>query len=161
MKIPHRGGGSLQSEVPPPSSAPGKGSGFEFQRGACEGPAEIVLRMRVPTGETWTARAQNGRDLWSGGSVPQQFLGDPLIGKAPIRLREAFGNAQAVQPIGIDTSGWRTGQRNSGTPRTKLPRSRFRARVTLIRASYEWRVIRSEMTAGLRNHRCRAGFASC
>src|SRR5215468_4693386 len=109
MKIPHRCGGSLQSQVPPPGSAPGKGSGFEFQRGAREGAAEIVLRMRVPTGETWTARAQNGCDLWSRCSVPQQFLGDPLIGNAPIRLRKPFANAQPVQPFGIDAGGYPIG----------------------------------------------------
>jgi hypothetical protein len=95
MKITHRCGGNVRSPVPPPGGAPGKGSGFEFQRGACEGPAEIVLRMRVPTGETWTARAQNGRDLWSGGSVPQQFLGDPLYrqGSNPVAgsVRECAG----------------------------------------------------------------------
>ena len=109
MKIPHRCGESLQSQVPPPGSAPGKGSGFEFQRGACEGTAEIVLRMRVAPRETWTARAQNGCDLGSGCSVPQQFLGDPLIGNAPIRLRKPFANAQPVQPIGIDTGGYPIG----------------------------------------------------
>src|SRR5215472_3257614 len=30
MKIPHRGGGSVRSQVPQPGSAPGKGSGLEF-----------------------------------------------------------------------------------------------------------------------------------
>jgi hypothetical protein len=51
--------------------------------------------------------------------VPQQFFGDPLIGNAPIRLRKAFGNAQPVQPIGIDASGWRMGQRDGGPVRTR------------------------------------------
>src|ERR1044071_9735359 len=109
MKIPHRGGGSRQSQVPPPGSVPGKGSGFELPRGAGKGTAEIVFRMGVPTGETWTARAQNGCDSGSGCSVPQQFLSDPLIGNAPIRLREAFVNAQPVQPIGIDAGGYPIG----------------------------------------------------
>ena len=118
MKMPHRGGGSLPSQVPLPGSAPGKGSGCEFQRGACEGAAEIVLRMGVPTGETWTARAQNGCDLWSRCSVPQQLLGDPLIGNAPIRLREPFANAQPVQPIGIDAGGYPSGM-GSGPVRAR------------------------------------------
>src|SRR5207247_4043569 len=49
-----------------------------------------------------TAAAQNGCDLWRGCSTPEQFLGDPLIGDAPVGLWEAFENPQPVQPTGVD-----------------------------------------------------------
>ena len=111
MKIPHRDGRRERLQVSKQAIAPGKSSGFDLDHGAREGAAEIVLGVRVPSRKTGTARAQNGRDSGSGHSLPQQFLGDPFIGNAPIRLGEAFGNAQPAQPIGIDAGGCRMGQR--------------------------------------------------
>ena len=60
-------------------------------------------------------------------------------------------------------SGWQSGhwfqtgfENPNGQPwrpATALPRSRVRARVTVIRASYESPVIRPEVTPGRPNHR--------
>ncbi len=49
-----------------------------------------------------TAAAQDGCDLWRWHSTKEQFLGDPLIGDAPVGLWEAFQNPQPVQPTDID-----------------------------------------------------------
>lgn len=122
MKNPHSGGAGVQLQGTEPWIAPGKGSGFQFECGACEGAAEIILGIRVAAWKTRTTGAQNGRDLCSGTSAPQQFLGDPLVGNAPIRLGEAFGNAQPVQPIGIDAGGCRCrmgGSEGSGPVRAR------------------------------------------
>ncbi len=104
MKIPHRSEGREQSPILKRTIVPGKSSGIELVRGTREGAAEIVFGLRVAARKTRTAGAQNGRDLWSGHSTAQQFLGDPFIDNAPIRLGEAFDNPQTVQPFGIDVS---------------------------------------------------------
>lgn len=114
MKLPHRRGGREPLPMPRAGIAPGKRRGFELARGTREGAAEIIVRVRMSARKTGTACAQDGGDLGSAGSVPQQFLGDPFIGDAPIRLREAFGNVQPVQPIGIDAGGCRMDQRRCG-----------------------------------------------
>lgn len=52
-----------------------------------------------------TAAEQDGDDLWRRSLTPQQFLGDPLIGDAPVGLWEVSENPQPVQPIGNSSCG--------------------------------------------------------
>ena len=109
MSMPHRGGGRARSRARRigvtmgmnRGTAPGKRNGFKFPCGSCQCSAEVILGVRVPPRKPRTAAAQNGGDLWSGRATPEQFLGDPFIGDAPVGLWEALGNPQPVQPTGI------------------------------------------------------------
>ena len=116
MSVPHRGGLGTESRakcisvttVVEEKIVPRKRAGFEFPRGTCECAAEVVVRVGVLSRKTRTAAAQDGCDLWSGRATEEQFLGDPLIGDAPVGLGEAIKDPQSVQPSGIDvrrTSG--------------------------------------------------------
>jgi hypothetical protein len=110
MKVPHRGGRGARSRTGSrdvtiagkEKIAPRKRAGGEFPRRTCEGAAEVIVRMGVLSRKPRTAVAQDSSDLWSGRSTLEQFLGDPLIGDAPVGLGEAFQNPQAVQPTGIE-----------------------------------------------------------
>jgi hypothetical protein len=75
--------------------APRKRAGCEFPRGTCECAAEVIVWVGVLSRKPRAAVAQDGCDLWSGCSTLQQFLGDPLIGDAPVGLWEAFENPQS------------------------------------------------------------------
>ena len=114
MKIPHSEPGSARSQgrcsgvrrPGPGSSARGKSSeGLEFPGSALHGAAKVIVGVGVAAWKTGAARAHNGGGPTSGDSVAEQFLGDPFIDDAPIRLWEACVNPQPVQPIGIDPGG--------------------------------------------------------
>ena len=114
MKIPHSGAGSARSQgrcsgvrrLRPGRSARGKSSeGLEFPGGALHSAAKVIVGVGVAAWKTGAARAHNGGGLTSGDSVAEQFLGDPFIDDAPVRLWEACVNPQPVQPIGIDPGG--------------------------------------------------------
>ena len=121
MSIPHRGGLGTRSRarcmsvttVVEEKIAPWKRASFEFPRGTCECAAEVIVRVRVLSRKTRTAAAQDGCDLWSGRATEEQFLGDPLIGDAPVGLRKTFQNPQSVQPTGIDSGGGSGRRRDS------------------------------------------------
>lgn len=127
MRLPHRGGarGRLEARQVRGTRrgkggiAPGERSGLEFQSGPLEGTAEVILGLRVLPWKPGTAAGENGRDLGSGRATTQQFFGDPFIRNTPVGLREALGDAQPVQPMGVDVGGavsgvggscWRSGK---------------------------------------------------
>src|SRR6266496_6196481 len=110
MNAPHRRGRGARSRagckglaiVVEEEIAPRKRAGFKFPRGTCECAAEVIVWVGVLPRKPRTAAAQDGCDLWSGCATLEQFLGDPLIGDAPVGLGEAFENPQPVQPTGIN-----------------------------------------------------------
>lgn len=110
MKVPHRGADGARSRARcravalavEEKIAPRKRDGCEFARGACECAAEVIIRAGVMSRKSRTAAAQNRCDLWRGRATLEQFLGDPLIGDAPVGLWEAFQDVQPVHPMGID-----------------------------------------------------------
>ena len=110
MSVPHRGARAARSRarcmgwasVVEEKIAPRKRAGSKFPRGTCDGAAEVVFWMGVLSRKSWTAAPQDGCDLWGGRIAQEQFLGDPLIGDAPVGLGEALRNPEPVQPMCID-----------------------------------------------------------
>ncbi len=110
MNVPHRRARGARSRAKcmgvalavEEKVAPRKRGGCEFPRGTCECAAEVIVWVGVMSRKSRTAAAQDSCDLWSRRATLEQFLGDPLIGDAPVGLWETFQNPQPVQPTGID-----------------------------------------------------------
>ena len=104
----HRGGGGGCAGGG--RTTPGKKRGSQLVCGAGQGTAEIILGMGMPARKAGTAACQDGRHAPGGSTLAEQLLGDPFVGNAPVRLGEALGNAQPLQPILVDASRMRRGQ---------------------------------------------------
>src|SRR5919204_5968147 len=96
MTIPHSGAGSARRK---------SGPSLEFPCGAAQRAAEVIVGVAVAAWKTGAAHAHNRGDVGSGDFLAEEFLGDPFIDDAPIRLWEARANPETVHPIGIDLSG--------------------------------------------------------
>ena len=78
---------------------------------------QIVFGIRMAAWEAGAALLQDHFHLVGRQARPQQLLGDPEVGDAPIRVGKTLWNAQASQPRLINSgSGWRSleWQRSSG-----------------------------------------------
>jgi hypothetical protein len=85
-------------------SARRKRHGFGLE-GSCEGAAQVIFGVGVAAREAGRSESKHGLDLVGRNTTAQQFLGDPQVGDTPIGRRETRGNAQLVQPMGIDPDG--------------------------------------------------------
>jgi len=108
----HRGGGGKRAVGQ--TLAPGKKRGSQLACGAGQGAAEIVLRMGMLARKAGATDREDGRDARGGCALAEQFLGDPFVGDAPVRLREALGDAQSLQPIPVDAGCVAGDRRGSG-----------------------------------------------
>jgi len=109
MRGPHRGARAARSRARRRGGsgvgeriAPGKRGGLQLQRGSRDGPAKIILRIRMAAWKAGTAALQDSSDSRRGRPPLQQFFGDPLVGNAPIGLWKALENAQPLQPTAVD-----------------------------------------------------------
>lgn len=90
----------------------GKSSVVQLCQSARQGTPQIISGIRVAAWKAGTSPAKQCRDSRPGSALPQQFLGDPHVGDAPIGLRESLWNPQPAQPVlinraGVDrVSGW-------------------------------------------------------
>jgi hypothetical protein len=122
MKVPHRGGRGARSRARrkglamavEEEIAPRKSGGCKFACGASQSAPEVIIRVGVVSRKSRAAVAQDRGDLSSGRAPLEQFLGDPLIGDAPVGLWEAFPNPQTAQPTGIDLGRSRRRDRRVG-----------------------------------------------
>ena len=78
--------------------------------GSLERPAQVIVGVSVAAWKARTAESKDGLELVGGHTAAQQFFGDPQVGNAPIGLGETLGDAQPVQPTGIDADGPRRGE---------------------------------------------------
>src|SRR6266542_623897 len=70
--------------------------------GAGEGALQIVCGRRVVPWKTGAALLEDGFHHDGGETGAQQFLGDPKVGDAPIRMGKTLRDAKALQPTLID-----------------------------------------------------------
>jgi len=73
--------------------------------GSCDGTAQVIFGVGVTARKAGRSESKHGLDLVGRYTTAQQLLGDPQVGDAPIGRRETLGNAQPVQPTGIDVEG--------------------------------------------------------
>src|SRR5438309_690135 len=95
-------GGVMVTQAAQERIAPGKRDGGQLPRGARDRAAEVILRIGMPARKTRTSTVQDGGDTRGGGTAAEQFLGDPFVDDAPVRLWEALANVQPVQPTVVD-----------------------------------------------------------
>ena len=73
--------------------------------GACQRAAQVISGIGVGAGKAGAAETQHLSDLVDRNTTAQQALRDPQIRDTPIRRRETLGDAQAVQPAGVNAAG--------------------------------------------------------
>jgi len=78
---------------------------------ALQGAGQVVLGLGVAAREAGASESQDGVDLRGGHAATEQGLGDPEVGDAPVRLREALRNAEAIEEAVIDGGGGGWGER--------------------------------------------------
>ena len=70
-----------------------------------EGMAQVVVWMRVTTGEMRAGEPENGLDPGRRHSLRQQVTSDPQIDDAPIGWRKAVGDPPALHTATVDSAG--------------------------------------------------------
>jgi hypothetical protein len=118
---------------------------------ALQGARQVVLRLGVAAGEAGTSEAQDEVDLRGGYAATEQGLGDPEVRDAPVRLREALRNAEAIEEAVIDGGGGRWGE--MGGACFGVSRRGWRSNRTSLRAARAHESARSflEQRVGVRS----------
>src|SRR5215469_14539731 len=83
----------------------GKRSIGQFVQCARERAMEVILRVRMTTRKAGTAATKHICNLIRGCPASQQLFGNPLVGDAPIGMRESLWNPQAQQPALVNAGG--------------------------------------------------------
>ncbi len=87
----------------------GKRPAGQLGESPCQRAMEVILGVSVMTWKTWTAATKQLSNLSHGCPSSQQLFGDPLVGNAPIGVRESLWNPQPLQPGLISVAGRREG----------------------------------------------------
>jgi len=108
----------------------GKSSAAQLGESARQGTPQIIGGSRVAARKAGTSPAKQCFDSRSWSALPQQFLGDSLVGDAPVGLRESLWNPQPVQPSLIGFAGYRglPGDTVRRRPAPSYPPEEFQAR---------------------------------
>jgi hypothetical protein len=82
-----------------------KRGGGDVVSGSGERASQVVLGVGMVAWKLRAGQTKYGFHLRRGGAVTEQFFGDPQVGDAPIGVRKALRNVQAVQPSLLDDGG--------------------------------------------------------
>lgn len=85
----------------------GKRPACQLAKSPCQRATQVILGVSVMTGKTRTAATKQICNGSHGCPLSQQLFGDPLVGNAPIGVRESLWNPQPLQPDLIDVAGRR------------------------------------------------------
>ena len=85
----------------------GKSRPVQLVKGPCQRAIEVVFRIGVPPRKARASAAEQILDGDGRCALSQQLLRDPFIGDTSVGLRESLRNSQPVQPVLIDSVGWR------------------------------------------------------
>ena len=86
-----------------------KRTACQLTKSSCQRATQVILGVSVMTGKIRTAATKQICNGSHGCPSSQQLLGDPLVGNAPIGVRESLWNPQPLQPGLIDFGGRRKG----------------------------------------------------
>jgi hypothetical protein len=108
----------------------GKSHAVQLTERAREAAPQIVGGSRMAPRKAGASPTQPRCDIRPWWALPQQFLGDSLVGDAPVGLRESLWNPQAVQPSLIGFAGYRglPGDTVRRRPAPSYPPEEFQAR---------------------------------
>ena len=84
-----------------------KRTACQLTKSSCQRATQVILGVSVMTGKIRTAATKQICNGSHGCPSSQQLLGDPLVGNAPIGVRESLWNPQPLQPGLIDFGGRR------------------------------------------------------
>ena len=88
-----------------PRAGRGKRSIGQFAQSARERAMEVILRVRMTTRKARAAATKHIGNLLQGCPASQQLFGNPLVGDAPIWMRESLWNPQPLQPALVNAGG--------------------------------------------------------
>ena len=87
----------------------GKRPAGQLAKSPCQRATQVILRVRVVTRKARAATPEQCLDGSDRCAPSKQLFGDPLIGNAPIGVRESLWNPQPLQPVLVDGGGRREG----------------------------------------------------